>query len=90
MKVLVAQSCLTLFNPMDYIAHQTPLSLELSRQEYWSGWPFLSPGDHPNLGIEPTPPASPALAGRFFTTEPSSDSQSETSDQQDQLHLEIC
>ena len=36
-------------------------------QEYWSGLPFLSPGDLPNPGIEPTPPA---LAGRFFTTEP--------------------
>ena len=38
-----------------------------SRQEYWSGLPFLSPGDLLNPGIEPT---SPALAGGFFTTEP--------------------
>ena len=38
-----------------------------SRQEYWSGLPFSSPGDLPNLAIEPT---SPALAGGFFTTEP--------------------
>ena len=37
------------------------------KQEYWSGLPFPSPGDLPNPGIEPTPPA---LAGRFFTTEP--------------------
>ena len=37
------------------------------RQEYWSGLPFPSPGDLPNLGIEP---ASPTLAGEFFTTEP--------------------
>ena len=37
------------------------------RQEYWSRLPFPSPGDLPNLGIEP---ASPALADRFFTTEP--------------------
>ena len=37
------------------------------RQEYWSGLPFPSPGDLPNPGIEPL---SPALAGRFFTTEP--------------------
>ena len=36
------------------------------RQEYWSGFPFLSPGDLPDPGIKP---ASPALAGRFFTTE---------------------
>jgi len=37
------------------------------RQEYWSGLPFPSPGDLPNPAIEPT---SPALAGRFFITEP--------------------
>ena len=37
-------------------------------QEYWSGLPFPSPGDLPNLGTEPT---SPALAGGFFTTESS-------------------
>ena len=41
-----------------------------SRQEYWSGLPFPLPGDLPNPGIEPTSLASPALAGRFFTTEP--------------------
>ena len=38
-----------------------------SRQEYWSGLPFPSPGDLPSPGMEP---ASPALAGRFSTTEP--------------------
>ena len=38
------------------------------RQEYWSGLPFLSPADLPDLGIEPV---SPALAGRFFTAESS-------------------
>jgi len=40
------------------------------RQESWSGWPFSLPGDLPNPGIEPMSPVSPALAGRFFTTEP--------------------
>ena len=45
-------------------AHQAPLSKGLSQQEYWSGSPF-SPGDLPNPGIKP---ASPALAGGFFTT----------------------
>ena len=40
----------------------------ISRQEYWSGLPFPSPGAVPNPGIEP---ASPALAGGFFTAEPS-------------------
>ena len=38
-----------------------------SRQEYWSGLPFPSPGDHPSQGIEPAFPESPALAGGFFT-----------------------
>ena len=41
-----------------------------SRQEYWSGLPFLPPGDLPNPGIEPLSPVSLELAGRFFTTEP--------------------
>ena len=40
--VLVAQSCLTLCNPWT-VAHQAPLSMEFSRQEYWSGLPFPSP-----------------------------------------------
>jgi len=38
------------------------------RHEYWSGLPFPTPGDLPNPGIKPASPASPALAGRFFTT----------------------
>ena len=41
-----------------------------SRQEHWSGWPFPPPGGLPDPGVEPTSPASPAVAGRFFTTEP--------------------
>ena len=41
-----------------------------SRQEDWSGLTFTPPGDLPNPGIEPMSPASPALAGEFFTTEP--------------------
>ena len=49
------------------VACQTPLSMGCSRQEYWSGLPFPSPGDHPDPGIES---ASPALAGAFFPTEP--------------------
>ena len=42
-----------------------------SRQEYWSGLPLLSPGDLPDTEIKTLFPASPALAGGFFTTEPS-------------------
>ena len=48
------------------VAHQTPLSMEFSRQVYWSRLPFPS-GHLPDLGIEP---ASPALGGGFLTTEP--------------------
>ena len=59
------QPCPTLCNPM---AHQAPLSMGFSRQEYWSGLPFPPPWDHPNPGIEPASLMSPALAGRFFTT----------------------
>ena len=49
---LVAKLCPTLFDPMD---HSPPgsLSMGFSRQEYWSGLPFLSQGDFPNLGIKP-------------------------------------
>ena len=50
------------------IAHQAPLSMGFSRQEYWIRLPFPSPGDFPNAGIEPPALMSPALAGRFFTT----------------------
>ena len=50
--------------------HQAPLSMGVSRQEYWSGLPFPIPGDLLNPGIEPTSLASPALAGVFFTTAP--------------------
>ena len=61
-----AQSC-ELFVTPQTIAHQAPLSMGFPRQRYWSGLPFPSPGDLPNPGIKP---ASPALAGRFFTSEP--------------------
>ena len=44
--------------------------MKFSRQEYWSGLPFFTPGDLPDAGIKPVSPASPSLAGRFFTTEP--------------------
>ena len=50
-RVLVVQWCLTLCDPMD-VAHQAPLSMEFSRQEYWSVLPFPSPGDLSDPGIE--------------------------------------
>ena len=46
------------------------LSVELFRQEYWSGLPFPSPGDLLEPGVKCTPPVSPVLGGGFFTTEP--------------------
>ena len=64
---VVAQLCLTLCDPMDYRARQAPLSMEFSRQGYWSGSPFPSPGDLPNPGIEPE---SPALQAEFLPSEP--------------------
>ena len=50
------------------VAHQTPLFMEFSRQEYWSGLPFPAPEDPPNLGIKPTFLEFPALAGGFLIT----------------------
>ena len=47
--------------------YQAPLSMEFSRQEYWSGLPFPSPRNLPGPGVKPVPPA---LRGGFFTTEP--------------------
>ena len=52
------------------VARQAPLVMGFSRQEYWSGWSCPPPGDLPDPGIEPISPVSPALACRFFTTEP--------------------
>ena len=66
-------SCVQLFvtPPRPWTAdHQAPLSLGFPRQGFWSRLPFPSPGDLPDPGIEPMSPASPALAGRFSTTEP--------------------
>ena len=63
-------SCVHLFETLWTVDCQSPLSMGFSRQEYWSGLPFPSPGDLPNPGTEPVSPVSPALAGRFFTAEP--------------------
>ena len=65
-KWVCAQSYLTLVTPWT-VACQDPLFMEFSRQECWSGLPFPPSGHLPDPGIEP---ASPALAGGFFTTEP--------------------
>ena len=65
----VAKSCLTLRNPMGYNPSDSSVQ-GFSKQGYWSGLPFPSPGDLPNAGTEPTFPGFPASADGFFTTEP--------------------
>ena len=65
-----AQLPSSLFATPQTLAHQAPLSLGFSRQEYWNGLPFPLPGALPISGIEPMSPVSPALVGRFFTTTP--------------------
>ena len=62
---LVAKSCLTLAI-LWTVACQAPLSMGISKQEYWSGLPFPSPGDLPDPGIEP---GSPALQADDLPTE---------------------
>ena len=60
------QSCPTLYDPMQ-LACQAPLSMGISRQEYWSGLPFPSPGDLLDPGIERQ---SPTLEADTLTSEP--------------------
>ena len=62
----IAQSCPTLCDPVDCNLPGSP-SMGFSRQEYWSGLTFPSPGDLPNPGIEP---GSPALQADALTSEP--------------------
>ena len=56
-------------------AHQASLSMEFSRQEYWSGLPLPASGNLPDPGIKPESPPSPELAGEFFTTSTTCESQ---------------
>ena len=55
------------FATLRIVACQATLFMGFPRQEYWTGLLFLYPGDFPHPEIKPT---SPALAGRFLTTEP--------------------
>ena len=64
---MCAQPCPTLCAAWT-VGSQAPLCLEFSRQEYWSGVPFPSPGNLPNPVIKAMSLACPALAGRFFTS----------------------
>ena len=69
-KVCCVLSSVQLFATSLTVACQSPLSMGFSRQEYWSGLPFPSPGDLPEPGIEHASPEASPLAGRFFTTKP--------------------
>ena len=63
-------SCVRLFATSWMAAHQALLSTEFSKQDYWRGLPFPTPGDLPDPGIESESPTSPALTKRIFTTVP--------------------
>ena len=63
------------------VASQAPLSMGFSRQEYWNGLPCPPPGDLPDPGIEPGSLTSPALAGKFFTTNATWEAHSSSSSQ---------
>ena len=68
MKVKVnSLSRVQLFATLWTVAHQAPPSMGFSKQEYWSGLPFPSPGDLPNPGIEPR---APPLQAEALTSEP--------------------
>ena len=69
MYVCVCLLSVRLFATTWTVACQDPLSMQFSRQEYWSGLPFPPPGDLPDPETEPLSFASPALAGGFFTTD---------------------
>ena len=66
--MLICFSCVQLLETPWTIPHKATLSKGFSRQEYWSGLPFVPPGDLPAPGFEPKSLMSPALADRFFTT----------------------
>ena len=67
MLMLSCFSCIRLFEALRPVAHQAPLFMRFSRQEYWSGMPCPSPRDLPDPGIKLK---SPTSTGRLFTAEP--------------------
>ena len=66
--ILCYFSCVWLSATLWTVAYQVPLFLGSSRQKYWCGLPFPTPGDLPNSGIKPQSVMAPALAGMFFIT----------------------
>ena len=63
-------ACVCMLGGFNSIVHQTALPMEISRPEYWSGFPFPAPTGLPDPGIELAFLVSPASAGRFFTSAP--------------------
>ena len=84
-----AQSCPTSATPWR-VAHQASLSMEFSRQEYWNGLPFPTPGCLPDTWIEPESPASPALARGFFTAVPPGKSSDSWGDLKGMISVSPC
>ena len=72
------------------VASQAPLSVGLSRQEYWIGLQCLPPGDLPDPGIGPTSLMSPALAGGFFITSAAWEAQNNVFVTHSQSCLTLC
>ena len=68
MYVLSHFSHIQIFETLWTVAQQALLSMEFSKKAYWSGFPWPSPRDVPNTGIEPASPVSLTFAGEFFTT----------------------
>ena len=72
LKSMIAQLCVCVLHHMRFfvtqwtVVHQAPSSMGFSRQEYWRGFPFLTPGDLPGPGIEPASPVSPVLQVGFY------------------------
>ena len=71
------------------VAHEAPVSMGFSRQEYWNELPFPFPGNLPDPGTEPGSPVSLALAGGFFTTESPKKPPFETSHVQSNVFIPI-
>ena len=66
-RIVLPPSCYCLFVSPQTVARQAPLSMGFSRQKYWRGLPFPSPGNLPDPGIEP---GSPTLQADYLPSEP--------------------
>ena len=84
------QLCPALCNTLKTVAHQAPLSRGFSRQEYWSGLSFPSPGDLHNLGIELSSVTSPTTAGEFFTASATWEAHSQKYNTQNKTLATLC